>query len=94
MNRDTASAFLREIQASNAEPIEPVFLDYSKDMGKTTAKSGIPVLYKQNTTNDLFSLRSVVQNGMLIPIQAFQPVNQIFRFQLFQLCCGKDIPGR
>lgn len=63
MNRDTASAFLREIQASNAEPIEPVFLDYSKDMGKTTAKSGIPVLYKQNTTNDLFSLMYVFDMG-------------------------------
>lgn len=64
MNRDTASNFLREIQASNnATPIEPAFLDYSKDMGKTTAKSGIPVLYKQNTTNDLFSVIYVFDMG-------------------------------
>lgn len=63
MNRDTASAFLREIQASKVKPIEPVFLDYSKDMGKTTAKSGIPVLYKQNTTNDLFTMMYVFDMG-------------------------------
>lgn len=62
-NRDTASAFLKEIQASNVQPIEPVFLDYTKDMSKTTAKSGIPVLYKQNTTNDLFSLLYVFEMG-------------------------------
>lgn len=63
MNRDTASAFLREVQAAQVEPIEPVFLDFSKDMGKTTAKSGIPVLYKQNVTNDLFSLMYVFDMG-------------------------------
>lgn len=63
MNRDTASAFLREIQGTNVKPIEPVFLDYSKDMGKATAKSGIPVLYKQNTTNDLFRVMYVFDMG-------------------------------
>lgn len=63
MNRDTASEFLKEIQASNVKPIEPVFLDYSKDMGKTTAKSGIPVLYKQNKTNDLFQVLYVFDMG-------------------------------
>lgn len=63
MNRDTASAFLREIQASRVEPIEPVFLDYSKDMDKAAAKSDIPVLYKQNTTNDLFTMMYVFDMG-------------------------------
>lgn len=63
MNRDTSSAFLREIQASQVKPIEPVFLDYAKDMGQTTAKSGIPVLYKQNTTNDLFTIMYVFDMG-------------------------------
>ena len=56
MNRDTVSAFLKEIQASTVQPIEPVFLDYSKDLAQLKAKSDIPVLYKQNTTNDLFQL--------------------------------------
>ena len=62
-NRDTSSAFLREIQASVVEPIEPVFLDFTKDMSKLTAKSNIPVLYKQNVTNDLFELEYVFDFG-------------------------------
>ena len=56
MNRDTVSTFLKEIQASVVTPIEPVFLDYSKDLTQLKAKSDIPVLYKQNTTNDIFQL--------------------------------------
>ena len=32
MNRDTASVFLKEIQQSIVKPIEPQFLDYSKDL--------------------------------------------------------------
>ena len=58
MNRDTASAFLKELQAEakNVTPIEPVFLDYSKDLTQLTTGKGVPVLYKQNTSNDLFQL--------------------------------------
>ena len=59
MNRDTASAFLRQIQdeAAKATPIEPVFLDYSKDLTQLSAKGGaVPVLYKQNTSDDIFQL--------------------------------------
>ena len=59
MNRDTASVFLRQIQieAANAAPIEPVFLDYTKDLTQLTAKNGaLPVLYKQNEENDIFQL--------------------------------------
>lgn len=63
MNRDSASAFLQEIRNTKAAPIEPVFLDFEKDMQQTTAKSDIPVLYKQNTTNDLFSLIYVFEMG-------------------------------
>ena len=56
MNRDTASAFLTEIQQSTVAPIEPQFLDYEKDLAKFTTGKGIPVLYKKNETNDLFTL--------------------------------------
>lgn len=55
-NRDTSSKFLRDIQNSVVAPIEPVFVDFSKDMSILTAKSAIPVLYKQNTTNDIFQV--------------------------------------
>ena len=63
MNRDTASAFLKEIQASQVQPIEPVFLDFSKDLAVTEAQSGIPVIYRQNTSNDLFELMYLFDMG-------------------------------
>ena len=55
-NRDLRSRFLDEITASEAEPIQPVFVDYSKDMKVFTTKRGLPVLYKQNTTDGMFEL--------------------------------------
>ena len=63
VNRDTASVFLKEIQATEVKPIEPVFLDFTKDMQTLTGKSSIPVLYKQNTSNDIFSLLYVFDMG-------------------------------
>ncbi len=62
-NRDTASVFLTEVQNSVVDPIEPVFLDFKKDLSQLKSTSGIPVLYKQNTTNDLFQLIYVFDMG-------------------------------
>jgi len=62
-NRDVASPFLTSIQESAVKPVEPVFLDFKKDMSQLTAKSDIPVLYKQNVTNDLFQLIYVFDMG-------------------------------
>lgn len=62
-NRDAVSGFLEEITASRVEPIEPVFLDFDKDMSRMTAKSDIPVLYKQNLTTDLFTLTYLYEIG-------------------------------
>lgn len=63
MNRDSVSDFLKQIQETAVTPIEPVFLDFEKDMKQFTVKSNIPVLYKQNTNNDLFSLIYVFDMG-------------------------------
>lgn len=65
MNRDTTSAFLREMQAAAADvkPIEPVFIDYSKDLSVEELKPGLQILYKQNTTNDIFQLMYIYDLG-------------------------------
>ncbi len=55
-NRDSQSAFLAEIQNTPVKPIEPVFVDYSKDMSVLKADNGTEVLYKKNEINDLFTL--------------------------------------
>lgn len=62
-NRDNESAFLAEIKSREITPIEPVFLDYSKDLDILKAKQNIEILYKQNTTNPLFSMNYVFEMG-------------------------------
>ena len=65
-NRDAKSAFLTEIQQTEVEPIEPVFVDFERDMSVGKMKShDIEVLYKQNTTNDLFTLMYVYELGSM-----------------------------
>lgn len=63
MNRDAVSDFLKDIQQSQVNPIEPVFVDYAKDMKQGKAKSDIPVWYKKNATNDLFTVTYVYETG-------------------------------
>ena len=55
-NRDLVSRFVQDIQQSKVEPIQPVFVDFSKDMTKAEVKKGLPLIYKQNVDNDLFTL--------------------------------------
>lgn len=63
MNRDTTSAFLREVQASQVTPIEPVFLDFNRDLTILNTKNDIQVLYKKNESNDIFQLTYVFDYG-------------------------------
>jgi zinc protease len=56
LNRDKQSAFYTQLTAKNSTSIQPVFLDYSKDLSITNFKNNPSVLYKQNTENGLFSL--------------------------------------
>lgn len=64
-NRDTSSRFLRDVQTAAAEvaPIEPVFLDFSRDLSELEAKNGLPVLYKKNTSNGTFELDYMFDTG-------------------------------
>ena len=62
-NRDEESAFLAEIKARTVKPIEPVFIDYKKEMSNLTVKNNIPFLYKKNDINPLFSLYYVFEMG-------------------------------
>ena len=55
-NRDQVSQFVRDIQNSEVKPIQPEFLDFKKDLTVTETKRKLPLLYKQNTDNDLFTL--------------------------------------
>ncbi len=55
-NRDQVSQFVKDIQNSKVEPIEPQFVDFKRDLTVTKTKKKLPLLYKQNTDNQLFNL--------------------------------------
>ena len=62
-NRDASSEFLRRVAASEVEPIEPVFVDFKRDLTVLRAKNDIPVYYTRNATNDISTLIYVVDFG-------------------------------
>ena len=64
-NRDKQSDFLTELQQSEVKPIEPVFVDYDKDMSVFNLRSGIEVLYKHNDVNDIATLQFLFDEGSL-----------------------------
>lgn len=62
-NRDAVSDFLKGVQLAPVTPIEPLFVDYARDMAVLEGPSGIPVLYKKNETNGLFTLNYIFETG-------------------------------
>ena len=63
-NSDMQSDFVRNLMAEKVEPIQPKFVDFNKDMSVTETKAGLPLLYKQNTDDDLFMLAYKYDFGM------------------------------
>ncbi len=63
LDRTSRSDFFKSVAAREVEEISPVFVNYSEDLEKSTMKSDIPVLYKENTENDLFSLYYLLESG-------------------------------
>lgn len=56
-NRELRSPFVDAISKSEVEPIQPQFVDFKKELTfTTTKKSKLPVIYKQNTSDQLFTL--------------------------------------
>ena len=63
-NRDKQSVFLTEIQNSSPKEIEPMFIDFSKDMSEISSK-GLDVLYKHNSNNDIATLVYRFDTGLM-----------------------------
>ena len=55
-NREYESDFLKEVKNAKVEPIQPQFLDFKKDLTVGKTSKNIPLVYKQNTQDDLFNL--------------------------------------
>ncbi len=72
VDRENASPFVQSIMTSTVNSIQPVFLDFEKDVIKSTIKSNIPIYYVNNKENKLFNLYYKFEmgnnNDKLLPI--------------------------
>ena len=55
-NREYESAFVKEIRNAQVPEIQPEFLDFKKDLTVSKTSKKLPLVYKQNTQDDLFDL--------------------------------------
>ena len=63
VNRDAQSPFLKTIMSAEAPKIEPVFLDFSKDITQYKTLIGAPLYTIRNQENNLFTLYYVLEMG-------------------------------
>ncbi|MBR5042891.1 MAG: insulinase family protein [Bacteroidales bacterium] len=62
-NRDAQSDFLVDIKNTPVKPVEPVFVNFDKDMSQFKLAEGVDVLYKKNDINDVFELDFIYNTG-------------------------------
>jgi predicted Zn-dependent peptidase len=63
VNRDAASDFYKQVTSLSSPELQPVFVDYKKDIQEVKLTSGVPVYYTRNTENNLFNLFYVLDLG-------------------------------
>ena len=62
-NRDVASAYYKQLTALPNTELQPVFVDYKKDIQETEIKPGLPLYYTHNAENGLFNLYYILDIG-------------------------------
>ncbi|MBQ8675515.1 MAG: insulinase family protein [Bacteroidaceae bacterium] len=102
-NRDKTSPFVQAIVESKVKPIEPVFVDYNRDLSTATLSNGNELIYKQNTSNQIFSLRYRIARGdkadphiqlastYLDYLGTSELVPEKFKAELYRLACSISI---
>lgn len=63
LNRDTTTTFAKDVLAFQSVPIEPVFLDFDKDIQRARVGDGVQVFAVANTENSLYDLTLIIKNG-------------------------------
>jgi len=63
VNRESQSEFLKDIISKKPAPINPVFVDYDKDIKKFKIKDSIQVLYNENKEDKIFTLYYIFDMG-------------------------------
>ncbi len=72
VNRDDQSPFLKDLMIKKPAPIQPVFIDFNKDITKGNLSNNIPIIYSQNKENATFDLYYTFDigsnNNKMLPI--------------------------
>ncbi len=63
LNRGAQSDFLAAFNKIESEELQPLFVDYKKEIQKSNLKSGIEVSHIENKRNDLFDLNVIFDMG-------------------------------
>ncbi|WP_345220421.1 M16 family metallopeptidase [Hymenobacter koreensis] len=63
VNREVASEYYQQVVSMPTPELQPVFVDYQKDIQQTQLKPGLPLFYTQNKENGLFDLYYVLDLG-------------------------------
>jgi predicted Zn-dependent peptidase len=63
INRGAESEFFKKFNAIESAEIQPVFVDYKKEIQKETIDSGLEMAYIKNKSNDLFNLNFIFDMG-------------------------------
>lgn len=63
LNRQAQSDFIKHISKIATREIHPVFIDFNELIGRADIQGKIPIFYKKNVENELFSLLYLVDMG-------------------------------
>ena len=63
VNRDMQSDYVKQFNAQKPEELQPLFVDYKKEIQTKKLANGLEVAYVQNKTNDLFDLNFIFDMG-------------------------------
>jgi len=63
LNREKQSEYLKSFNEIKSSDLQPVFVDYKKEIQKSKLNNGVEVAYIENKTNDLFSLNFIFDMG-------------------------------
>ncbi len=102
-NRNNQSEFLKEVAGTPVKPIEPVFVDFSKDMSVAQITDGVELLYKENELNDIFTLSFRFADGInndpelgyvaeyLSYLGTEEMSNEEFSKKMYELACSYSL---
>ncbi len=63
INREYQSDYYKNFETIKSEPIQPVFIDFDKEIQKEALAQGVDLYYIKNTSNEIFRLNYIIDMG-------------------------------